>query len=513
VNGRTGPDTVSLKWVPRSAEGLSVIMSSSVPSGCSATDSTLPSTPRSRAGRSSHWVRVLRVATGAAVIAVTVAGCTAANPDDTTSESVSPSPSASPTADASFDSVTIDPANLAASVNQVSASAELTDQQGYTYDASWWGSYEVGEPDISEAPPGFADLPVFARAGVTLRNTTAGRDAPAALLAQATLLALFASDRLACAVLPDSVNVANTTYCLLSDAKFVGQYTQLNSPLAPDETTEGSDSLQSPVRVSEDQVASVAADLASGPTAWVFAAPQPTTDFGINYDGVTSPTGSCELPGQGFGIPDTTILWASTELAGCPTPLIGATAVSSSPADGEAAGQVIDDLFSNWADATLSRCPALRAGGSAIRPIVAGMDGVDGSLSFEPVAVPQDIEGNQILCSTPEGAPGGVFLRLQRPDLTEVDPQAMANRARDAYGGHLTISQPIDLAGGTLVISAADGATAIVTWSDGNLNVSGYVGTDPADSEQAKFDRVARWMALNLPTMLDNIAAFEPTDT
>lgn len=457
------------------------------------------------------------MATGAAVIAVTVAGCTAVDPDDTTSESVSPSPSASPTADADFDSVTIDPANLAASVNQVSASAELTDQQGYTYDASWWAAYEVGDPDISEAPPGFTDVTVQVSAGFALQNTTPGREAPATVLGRATLLALFARDRPVCASAGWFTAFSDIAYCAfgvteVNDGVWVVNGTELTGPLPPGGSTEGSDASTWSLRVSEDQIATVLADLTSGPTGWALAALAPSTSYlpGDNYDGVSNLSGSCQLDG-GFGVPDRTVAWASSELAGCPTPLVGTSAASAASADGEAAGQVIDHLFSNWAESTLSRCPVLPAGGGTIRPVVAGMVGLDDTLSFEPVTVPQDLEGNSISCSTPEDTPGGVFVRLERPDLTAVDPQAIANRARDAYGGHLTISQPIELLTGTLVISAAS-ATAIATWSDGNLNVSGYVGTDPADSEQASFDRVARWMALNLPTMLDNIAAFEPTD-
>jgi len=493
----------SIKSVPRRARLAHMTLSRHVPATPAVTHVTLPSTSRGRSG----WLRVLAAGV-TAVVTVAMAGCTSdgPSPDDLGPPSPSSSEPAAPLDDATFSTITISPDALTPSAREASASAALVDGHDYTYDASWWASYELGEPDISSAPPGSTDLPGYSVSGVSLRNTTAGRNAPADLLASATILPLFASDRPACTVLSDVVNVAGTTYCYIGAAKYVGQNAQLNSPLAPDETSEGSSPEQWYVRVPESQVASVTADLASGPTAWVFAVRTPDLFFGTYYPGVVSPAGSCTLPGQGFGIPDTMILWASSELPGCPAPLIGGAAPA---ADGVAAGQVVDDLFTNWADTPLSRCPALPAGGSTIRPIVAGMDGVDDSLSFGPVSVPQDSDGNMIYCST---EPGGGEVRLGHPDLTAVDPQARANRARE-INEPLTISEPIDLLGGTLIVArVSDGnGGAIVTWSDGNLNISGQIETDGAGAEQGIFDRAARWMVLNLPSMLANIAAFDPT--
>src|SRR5665647_803278 len=109
--------------------------------------------------------------------------------------------------------------------------------------------------------------------------------------------------------------------------------------------------------------------------------------------------------------------------------------------------------------------PAHLTGSRSTSVLAAGTAGLDPELVVDPVSVPADLAGNEIVCSTPEGAPGGLSVRIGRPDSSVVDPQALANVAQQSYGGHLAVSEPVSVLGGTLVLTQADDASNNPVWA------------------------------------------------
>jgi hypothetical protein len=429
------------------------------------------------------------------------------------SADVKASSTASPT-NASWDHATVTTSLLTTPINRTGATQPLTDEQGYTYSASWLASYTVGQPDITNAPPGYSDISVSVTGWLQLANTSAGRNAPGKLLGAAQLLALFAADRAVCSGQnPSLLTLGGVKYCQesvasVADGVAAGGMT-LTTPIPSGSSTEGSTSGNWKLEFTTDRVDAVVKDLSAGPTAWVLAARAPSTGLfpGDNYSGVAKLSSTCALPSSMVS-DEKPFLWVSSALPGCKTMFTGSTVQVSKDA-GTAAGKVVDQLFATRSGTTLDRCPALASADQTIRKLTMGFEGLDAQLVFDPVKVPQDTSGNTISCFTPDASPGGVFLRLGHADATEIDPQSFANEQFQAWGGHMIITDPVQLQNGTMIVTRSkDNGTWIAHWGNGSINISAYVGTNKSDPDQAKIDRIARWMAACLPTMLTNIANY-----
>lgn len=445
---------------------------------------------------SSRGRRRRLAAASLTLLAATLAACSPSARPTQAPTTAAGSPSSTPSHQA-YDELRIDTASLPApgiaSPTSVSGGGSLTDRQQYTYTATWNGSYQVGSTDISKAPPGSADLPITPRGSITLTNTTPGRQAPAGVLRGAALHAVFASGRPACAGLPEDV-LGRTTYCALdvADGAFDTQIDAGSSAKA-------ASAPPTALRVAEGQVLATKADLAKGPDLWVL-----TAGYGSR---VVVPEPACSENWNPLGMANT-VVWASTPPAGCVVPLTGATKPVVA-GDGKAAGAVINDLLTNHQQEQLPRCPALPADGDGtIASLTTGVEGLDGSLSFGPLTVPQDLKGNDMACMTTQGAPGGIILRLGRSAPQDVDPQVSADDAMKAMSMTITASQPVQLLDGTmLVVAVGTSGATIAHWDDGQLSISASIGSDGTQAQ--KFQRIAVWMAANLPAILANVAAFQ----
>ena len=106
-----------------------------------------------------------------------------------------------------------------------------------------------------------------------------------------------------------------------------------------------------------------------------------------------------------------------------------------------------------------------------------------------------------------------MVLGIGQGDLVAVDPQAVATAGDDLFGVRMTVSEPVPLLGGTMVLSQPQGSggdnPVRAVWSDGNVNVSARIAQDAGSNQNARFDRLAAWMAGNLQSMLNSIAAFD----
>jgi len=271
--------------------------------------------------------------------------------------------------------------------------------------------------------------------------------------------------------------------------------------------------------VQEALVPQLEADFNAGPVAWAlggrYPGPAVWSFAGGGDTGAGAETGETGI--SGFG----DVAWVSAPVPGVLVTRTGGLAVPTSPADAAAgvdpakAGAVVATILGGYTDQTLDRCPALPAGGDGtIAPVVQGVPGVNPMLTFEPVVVPQDLPENAIVCAWLTDAFDGVRLEVGRADPETVDVAELADMNVRVFNTPATISEPVDLLGGTLVVvDSNSGGTLTVWayWTDENVRVVGAlqpVVREP--SQQERFDVTARWMVLNLPTILSNVAAYSP---
>lgn len=368
-----------------------------------------------------------------------------------------------------------------------SGTFSLADADGYSFTVAVSAMTIDTTSGIENAKPGYVTVSSTFLADVTLKNTTAGRNAPIGpALSTLSVNALWPQSSPVCSQ-PGVVTVADAEtgtasgFCALTSWSILGDATtSVNA--------NGSVTKSLPVTTKFDVEETSAPDLIAAldaPLGWAAAAGN-----GLSLTG----TPSCLLSGAGNINGDPRLYWASTPVEGCvipaisssTTPTVDSTTVASATA-------TIRKVSSRTSGETLAldRCPA-----GNVADITRGMSGIT-TLQFAATA--NNSDAYAVSCDTNQ-----LNIDFSLDGQSSGSPQQRANLYVGADGTRET-----DLAGGKLYAfcpTSSENVACQAIWHDGDLVVRGII-SQPANATTAdKLTRLRDWFALNIPTILTNLA-------
>jgi hypothetical protein len=364
----------------------------------------------------------------------------------------------------------------------------VSDPNDYTFTVAASAMTTATSSSIADAKPGRASVSITFQADVALTNTTAGRNAPMSqALAELSMSGLWASSSPVCAqkgaVAVTSTDGAATGVCAITSGALLGR--DSTSVAAG-----GSIVKSLPVTAKFDVDESTAPDLVAAleaPAGWAVAAD-------VHMKSTSAAT--CRLSNPSSITSDPALYWASTPIEGCSVPHI--TTYSAPQVDSETVSRALATIKKLSARTTgetvdLGRCPA-----GSVAEVTRGVSGITATALFDGKV--NDNDTFAVSCDT-----GQLGLDFGVDGASTGSPQQRANFYASATGTSET-----DLAGGKLYAfcppASADGAACQAIWHDGDLVVRGIISQYTDATQAEKLTRLRNWFAINIPTILTNVA-------